>query len=67
MSEESEKKRNFIVKQSLRPLPSQGMVEQAKKTWRLQTPAKLPRKRLQTPDSEVAEDRLIKDIIKKGR
>ena len=29
MSEESEN--NFIVKKSLRPVPSQGMVEQAKK------------------------------------
>ena len=31
MSEESEKKKNFIMKKSLRPVPSQGMVEQAKK------------------------------------
>ena len=30
MSEESGKK-NFIVKKSLRPVPGQGMVEQAKK------------------------------------
>ena len=30
MSEENEKK-NFIVKKSLRPVPSQGKVEQAKK------------------------------------
>ena len=29
MSEESEKK-NFVVKKLLRPVPSQGMVEQAK-------------------------------------
>ena len=29
MSEESEK-RNFIIKKSLQPVPSQGMVEQAK-------------------------------------
>ena len=29
MSEQSEEK-NFIVKKSLRPVPSQGMVEQAK-------------------------------------
>ena len=40
----------------LQPFPSQGMVEQAKKTWRLQIPAKLPRIRLKTPQSEVAED-----------
>ena len=45
MSEESENNK-FIVKKSLRPIPSQVMVEQAKKTWRLQTPAKLPRIRL---------------------
>ena len=31
MSKESEKKKTFIVKESLRPVPSQGMVEQAKK------------------------------------
>ena len=42
MSEESEKKK-FIIKKSLRPVPSQGMIEQAQKTWRLQTPVKLPR------------------------
>jgi len=30
ISEESEKE-NFIVKKSLRPVPSQGIVEQAKK------------------------------------
>ena len=63
MSEESEKK-NFIVKKLLRPVPSRRMVEQAKKTWWPQTPERLPRKRLKTPDSEVAEDRLMKDITK---
>ena len=31
MSEESEEKKNSIIKKSLRPVPSQGMVEQAKK------------------------------------
>ena len=56
MSEESEEKKTFIIKKSLRPVPSQGMVEQAKKTWRLQTPARLPRKRFKTPESEVADD-----------
>ena len=68
MSEESEEK-NFIVKKSLWPVPSQGMVEQAKKTWRLQTPARLPRKCLKTPEREreVAKDHLMKDIIKYGR
>ena len=45
---------------SLRPVPSQGKVEQAKKTWRLQTP---PRKRLKTPESEVTEDLLMKDKL----
>ena len=48
----------------LRPVPSQGMVEQAIKTWRLQTPARVPRKRLKTSESEVAEDRLMNDKIK---
>ena len=30
MSKENEKKKNFIVKKSFQPVPSQGMVEQAK-------------------------------------
>ena len=30
-------------------------------------PARLPRKHLKTPDSEVTEDRLMKDVIKCGR
>ena len=34
------------------------------KTWRLQTPVRLPRKLLEIPESEVAKDRLMKDIIK---
>ena len=63
VSEESENN-NFIVEKLLWPVSSQGMVEQAKKTWRLQTPARLPRKHLKNPDSEMAEDRLMKDIIK---
>ena len=62
-SEESDKK-NFIVKKSLRPVPSQGIVEQAKKTWQLQTPARIPKKRLKTSDSKVADDPLMKDMIK---
>ena len=63
MSEESDKK-NFIVKKSFRPVPSQGMVEQATKHGSFRPPARWPRKRLKTPESEVAEDRLMKDIIK---
>ena len=47
MSEGSEKT-SFIIKKSLQPVPSQGMVEQAKKTWQLQTPV-MERKRLKTP------------------
>ena len=31
MSEESERKNNFIMKKSMQPVPSLGMVEQAKK------------------------------------
>ena len=61
MSEESEKK-NFIV--AAYSESRQGWAGQ--KTWQLQTPARLPRKRLKTTDSEVAEDRLMKDIIKYG-
>ena len=63
MSEESEKE-NFFVKKLLQPVPSQSMDEQAKNTWRLQTPVRLHRKRLKTQDSEMAEDCLMKDIIK---
>ena len=37
MSEESENN-NFIVKELFQLVLSQGMVEQAKKRWRLQTP-----------------------------
>ena len=57
MSEESDNKKYFIVKKSLWPVPSQSMVELAKKTWWLQTPARLLRKLFKTPDSEVAKDR----------
>ena len=39
MSKESEK--ITIVKKSLRPVSSPGKFEQAKKTWRLQTPSKV--------------------------
>ena len=39
MSEESGEK-NFIVKKLLRPVPIQGMVERAKKTWWLQSPVR---------------------------
>ena len=35
MSEKSEK--NVIINKSLRPVPSQGMVEQAKKKWQIKT------------------------------
>ena len=52
MSEKSGKK-NFIVKKSLRPVPSQSIGWAGQITWRFQT-----------PESEVAEDGLMKDIIK---
>ena len=55
MSEEREKN-NFIVKKLLRPVPSQGKVEQAKNTWRLQTPVRLPRICLKTRWRVVTED-----------
>ena len=45
MTEESEKK-TFIVKKPLQPVPSEGIVEQAKK-WRIKTPVR---------DREVTKD-----------
>ena len=51
MSEESEKK-NYIVKKSLQPVPSQSMVDQAKKHGCFR-----PRQHLKNQDSEMAEDR----------
>ena len=62
MSEESGKKnyRSEIVL----ACSKSGHGWAGKKTWRLQTPARLPRKRLKTPDNEVAKDHLMKDIIK---
>ena len=63
MSEESEKKKLYRLEIIAACFKSRhGGAGQ--KTWRLQTPARLPRKRLKTPYSEVAEDRLMKDIIK---
>ena len=41
MSEKSEKK-NFLVQKSLRPVPSQSMVEQAKKHGGFRPPVRLP-------------------------
>ena len=41
MSEEMGKKNNFIVKKSLRPVTSQGMVEQAKKNMAASDPIKV--------------------------
>ena len=38
-SEESEKKIEcFIIQKLLRPVPNQGLIEQAKKKWRMKTP-----------------------------
>ena len=52
------KKKHFerFIAKSLRPVPSQGMVEHAKKTWWLQNPTRSPRIRMKTPESKVAED-----------
>ena len=56
MSEESEKK-HFIVKKSLWLVPSQGMVEQAKKNMAASDPSEVTQRvRLKTPESKVAED-----------
>ena len=63
MSEESEKK-NFIVQKSLRPVPSQGKVEQAKKHCSFRPQRGYPGNALRPPDRELAADRLMKDIIK---
>ena len=49
MSEESEEKKTLTLKKSLRPVPSQGMVEQVKKHGGFQTPARFTRIHLQTP------------------
>ena len=62
MSEESEN--NFISKKSLWPVPSQGKVEQAKKHGGLRPQRGYPGNAFETPESEVAENRPIKDIIK---
>ena len=62
-SEESEKK-TFIVNKSLRPVPSQGEVEQAQKHGGLRPQRGYQGNAFKPPESEVAEDRLIKDIIK---
>ena len=62
-SEESENN-NFIIKKSLRPVPSQGKVEQAKKHGGVRPQRGYLGNALRPPDSEVADDRLMKDIIK---
>ena len=59
MSEESENN-NCIIKKSLRPVPSQGMVEQAKKIA-ASDPSSVSQKTLEDPESEVAEEHLIKN------
>ena len=55
MSEESEKK-IFYRKEIIATCSKSGYGWAGQKTWRFQTPAKLPRIRLKTPESEVAED-----------
>ena len=58
------KKKYFIVKKSLRPVPSQGMVEQVK-NMNPSDPIEVSQETPQDPiSSEVAKDRLMKDIIK---
>ena len=44
------------MKKLLWPVTSQGMLEQAKKTWRFQTPARLSRILLKAPQRVVNED-----------
>ena len=55
--------KNFIVKKSLRPVPNQGKVEQAKNMV-ASDPSEVTQETPEDPESEVAEDRLMKDIIK---
>ena len=63
MSEESEKK-NFIVKKSLRPVPSQGEAEQAKTHGGFRPQQGNPGYSLIPHGAKWPRMRLIKDIIK---
>ena len=65
MSEENENN-NFIIKKSLRPVPSQGMVEQARKHGGFR-PQRGYLGNTFRKKSEAAGDLLMKDIIKSGR
>jgi len=56
-------KKNFVIEKLLPPVPSQSMVEQAKKHGGFRPQRDDPGKSHKT-QSEVAEDRLMKDIIK---
>jgi len=62
MSEESEKN-NFVIQKLLRPVTSQGMVEQAKK-MASPDPSEVTQEPSLDPENEGVEDRLMKDIIK---
>ena len=64
MSEESEKNKNFIVKKSLRPVPSQIMVEQAKKHGGFRPQRGYPGDALRLQRVRWPRMCLMKDIIK---
>ena len=64
MSEESEEEKTLSLRNHCGLFHVKARLSKRKKTWQHQTPARLPRIRLKTPDIEVAEDRLLKDIIK---
>ena len=49
MSEESEEKNNFVMNKSLRPVPSQGMVEQAKKHMAASDPSSVTQEFAEDP------------------
>ena len=57
-------KKKTIAKKSLQPVPSQGMVEQAKKHGGFRPQLGNYGYTFKTPESKVSEERLIKDIIK---
>ena len=65
MSEESENN-NFIIRTSLRPVPSRGMVQQTKKHGNFR-PQLGYAENAWRPREWGAKDHLMKDIIKYGR
>ena len=63
MSEESGKKKTLSLRNRCGLFEVEALLSRPK-NMAASDPSRLPRKCLQTPDSEVAEDLLMKDIIK---